>query len=120
MGLVARVVEEAGVSTAVHSWIPEVSVSVGAPRVVGIGYPGSVPFGLPGDAEGQRAVLRSSLEAAAAMAEPGGRFDLEFVWPRDRRVPKPPRPAPIVSAIKRRPWWYLRLLRGDVPGVEGP
>ncbi len=118
MGLVARVIEEAGISTAVHSWIPELSVSVGSPRVIGIGYPGSVPFGVPGDADGQRAVLRASLEAAAEIRSPGARIDLGFEWPAGARVPKPPKPPPIASAIKRRPWLYLKMLRGEIP--EGP
>ncbi len=118
MGLVARVIEEAGISTSVHSWIPELSVSVGSPRVIGIGYPGSLPFGLPGDADGQRAVVRASLEAAAAIRRPGARVDLELEWPVGARVPKPPAPPPIARAIKRRPWLYLNLLRGEIP--EGP
>lgn len=108
--------EAAGISTSVHSWIPELSMSVGAPRVVGIGYPGSVPFGLPRDAEGQRAVLQASLEAAAAMTEPGARIDLAFEWPRNARVPKPPEPPPIAKAIMKRPWLYLRLLKGEIAG----
>ncbi|MEZ5356174.1 MAG: hypothetical protein R2762_26355 [Bryobacteraceae bacterium] len=115
MGLVARVIEQAGISTAVHAWIPELSVSVGSPRVVGIAYPGSTPFGLPGDADGQRAVLRASLEAAVAMNQPGARVDLDFVWPPDERVPKPPHPPPIARAIMKRPWLYVNLLRGEIP-----
>jgi len=115
VGLAARVIEQAGVATAVHSWIPEVSASVGSPRVVGIEYPGSVPFGEPGDADGQRAVLRASLRAAAAMEEPGQRVDLDFAWPAKKRVPKPPKPPAIARAIMKRPWLYLRLLEGRIP-----
>ncbi|MDT8342458.1 MAG: hypothetical protein RQ751_13175, partial [Longimicrobiales bacterium] len=89
MGLVARALETAGVATAVLSPIPELTVSVGAPRVVGIGHPGSVPLGRPHDAEGQRAVLRGALEAAAAMTVPGARTDLPFRWPVDVRPPAP-------------------------------
>ena len=90
MGLVARVIERAGVPTAVLSSIPELTVSVGSPRVIGIGYPGSLPFGQPGDAEGQRVVLRAALEAAVEMSEPGERFDLDFEWPQGARLPRPP------------------------------
>jgi D-proline reductase (dithiol) PrdB len=115
VGLVARVIEGAGVSTAVHSAIPEVTLSVGAPRVVGIAYPGSVPLGLPGDAPGQRAVLRASLEAAAALTVPGSRVDLDFSWPAGARAPKPPEPPPIAKAIMKRPWLFLNLLRGAIP-----
>ena len=114
MGLVARVIEAAGISTAVHSWIPELSESVGSPRVVGVGYPGSVPFGLPGDPKGQRAVLQASLEAAARTGEPGQRVDLPFEWPARTRVPKPPKPPPITRAIMKRPWLYLKLRSGEI------
>lgn len=115
MGLVAREIEVAGIATAVHSWIPELPVSVGAPRVVGVGYPGSVPFGLPGDAEGQRSVLRASLEAAAGITDPGQRADLAVEWPAGRRVPKPPQAPPIARLLKRKPWLYLKLLSGEIP-----
>lgn len=118
MGLVARVIERSGVSTALHSWIPELSVAVGSPRVVGIGYPGSVPFGAPGNADGQRAVLRASLEAAAGMRVPGERVDLAFEWPATARVPKPPEPPPIARAIMKRPWLYWRLRNGDMPDSD--
>ncbi len=115
MGLVARVLEAAGIATAVLSFIPELTASVGTPRVLGIGYPGSVPFGAPGDADGQRAVLRKSLESAVEMDAPGSRVDLPFVWPGEARVPKPPTPPPIARAIMKRPWLYLKLLRGELP-----
>ena len=115
MGLVARVIEEAGVSTAVLSAIPELTTSVGAARVVGIGYPGSVPLGVPGDADGQRTLLLSSLEAAFAVAEPGARIDLPFEWPEGARPPKPPELPPIAKAIMRKPWLLLNLMRGEIP-----
>jgi hypothetical protein len=115
VGLVARVLESAGITTAVHAFIPELAASVGAPRVLGIGYPGSVPFGAPGDADGQRAVLRTSLESAVEMDTPGSRIDLPFAWPGEARVPKPPTPPPIARAIMKRPWLYLKLLRGESP-----
>lgn len=115
MGLVAQVIEESGIPTAVLSWIPEIPVAVGSPRVVGIGYPGSVPFGPPGDASGQRSVLEGALEAAAGIEQPGERVDLDFEWPVGTRVPKPPVPPPIARAVKRRPWLYWKLLNGDIP-----
>jgi len=108
-------IEEAGVATAVLSWIPETTASVGAPRVVGIGYPGSVLFGTPGDSAGQSAVLLATLEAAAEMVEPGQRIDLPFEWPARARVPKPPTPPPIARAIFKRPWLYLKLVNGEIP-----
>ena len=120
MGLAAREIERRGTATAVLSWMPEITQSVGAPRVVGIGYPGSTPIGRPHDDPGQRAVLRSALEAAAAIETPGARVDLDFEWPASERVPKPPQPPPIARLIMKRPWNYLRLLKGELPGRADP
>ena len=115
MGLAARVIEGSGIATAVLSAIPELTASVGAPRTVGIGYPGSLPFGPPGDAENQRAVLRALLEAVMAIQRPGERVDLSFEWPAGARRPRVPKAPPITSAIKKRPWLFLKLLNGDIP-----
>ena len=99
-----------------HSWLPEYPETVGSPRVVGIGYPGSMPFGPPGDSVGQREVLRASLEAAVGASTPGQRVDLAFEWPKDTRIPRPPKPPPITRAIMKRPWLFLNLLKGEIPG----
>ena len=115
MGLVSRVVEAAGVSTAVLSWMPELSTAVGTPRVIGIGRPGSVPFGLPGQADLQREVLRAALRTAARMTTPGERIDLAFEWPADAREPKPPEPPPIARLVARRPWLLRNLMSGEIP-----
>ena len=97
------------------SAIPELTMSVGAPRVVGIGYPGSLPLGQPGDRAGQLQVLQAALEAAVSVTEPGMRVDLPFEWPVDARKPRLPKPPPIASAIKKRPWLFFKLLKGDIP-----
>ena len=115
MGLAARVLEAAGITTIVHSWIPALSACVGAPRVVGIGFPGALPFGDVGDAEGQRAVLRASLESGLALQRGAQRVDLPFEWPASKRVPKPPALPPIARAIVKRPWLYMRLRDGRLP-----
>lgn len=111
----SRVVEAAGISTAVLSWIPELSISVGSPRVVGIGRPGSVPFGMPGESDAQREVLRAALGAAACATAPGERIDLPFEWPAHAREPKPPEAPPIARLIARRPWLLRNLMRGEIP-----
>lgn len=111
----SRIIEAAGVSTAVLSWIPELSTAVGAPRVVGIGRPGSVPFGLPGEADLQREVLRAALQAAERATTPGERIDLPFEWPAHAREPKPPEAPPIARLITRRPWLLRNLMSGEIP-----
>ena len=115
MGLAAREIEAAGLSTLVLSVMPEITASVGVPRLAGIGYPGARPLGAPGDAEGQRAVLRAALAVFERLESPGGRIDLDFPSPPRRQRHHPPEPPPIVKLLKRRPWLLPRLVSGDIP-----
>jgi hypothetical protein len=78
---VQREIEAAGVATITLSNIPELTAATGAPRVAGIEYPFGRTLGMPGDADGQRAVLRAALQALFEIESPGGRVDLPFVWP---------------------------------------
>lgn len=117
MGLVQREIEKAGVPTVTLSPIPELTASVGAPRIAGIEYPLGRCFGRPGDAEGQRSVLRAALEVAVGAGGPGALVTLPFEWPDPppRSSSDPPVPPPIVSLLRRRPWLAPRLLRRDPP-----
>ncbi len=117
MGLVANVVEAAGVPTACLSMIPPLTRNTGAPRVVGVAHPMGTPMGPPGDAETQRAVLRAALEAAAAMTEPRSSAELPFVWPgrRSAAMREPDPPPPIAQLLTRKPWLLPRLAGGRIP-----
>jgi len=118
VGLAAREIENAGMSTVVLSVMPEVTAAAGAPRVVGIGRPPGCPLGDPGDADGQRQVLRATLEALARIDEPGGRLDLDAQGPPRSQRYHPEEPVPIVQLIKRKPWLAARLMSGDIPESE--
>ncbi len=106
--------EARGLSTLVLSVMPEVTASVGVPRLAGIGYPGARPLGAPGDAPGQRAVLRSAL-AVFERLESAGRVDLDFQGPPRRQRHHPRETPPIVQLLRRRPWLLPRLVTGDIP-----
>jgi D-proline reductase (dithiol) PrdB len=108
VGLVARVVEEAGISTVVLSMMPAYQPSVGAPRVAAIAHPFGRPFGNVGDADTQRAVLRAALGMLITAEAPGQVVHLPFQWPEDPRATKwgPDEPSPIVAMMmkaQRRP-----------------
>ncbi len=107
--------EAQGLSTLVLSVMPEVTASVGAPRVAGIGYPPGRPLGVPGDADGQRAVLRAALETLAGIESFGGRVDLDVSPPSRRGGLHPRVPPPIVKLLRRRPWLLARLMSGKIP-----
>ncbi len=107
--------EAQGLSTLVLSVMPEITTSVGAPRVAGIGYPLGRPLGAPGDAEGQRAVLRAALGTFERSEDFGDRVDLDFPTPARRGRLHPKEPPPIVKLLRRRPWLLARFMAGNIP-----
>jgi D-proline reductase (dithiol) PrdB len=115
VGLVQRVLEQAGVATISLSPIPALTAAVGAPRVAAIAHPLSCTVGAVGDAAGQRAVLRATLEALATIETPGTVVDLPFVWsgPRVRGLPR--KPPPIARLMLRKPWLLAKLLAAEIP-----
>lgn len=101
MGLVARVIEEAGVPTVILSMIPAFQRAVGAPRVAAVSHPFGRPYGDVGDRERQRAVLRAALRVLEAARAPGEVVHLPFEWPKDPRTVKwgPAEPSPIIAMM---------------------
>jgi hypothetical protein len=122
VGLVQRVLEASGISTVTLSWIPDLTRAVGVPRLAGIGYPPGRPLGRPHDADGQRAVLRATLELLASASGPDTYVELPFEWPespaRARNVSRDIPPPPIVMLLKRKPWLLPRLYNGRIPHHE--
>jgi hypothetical protein len=114
---VSNVIESAGVATICLSTIPPLTRNTGAPRVVGLSHPMGRTMGQPGDADGQRAVLRAALEAGAAFTEPRSFTELPFEWPerRSQAIREPDPPPPISQLLVRRPWLLPRLISGRVP-----
>ncbi|MCG8353169.1 MAG: hypothetical protein MI924_35835 [Chloroflexales bacterium] len=117
MGLVQRAIEAAGITTITLSSIPDLTVAVSAPRVAAIEYPQGRPFGQPGDAEGQLAVLRATLQALTEMDTPGQIEHLAFEWPELPRRTRthPPQAPPIAAYLRRHPWLFPKLLARDIP-----
>jgi hypothetical protein len=119
VGLAQREIEAAGISTITLSSIPDLTASVGVPRVAGVEHPPGRTLGQPGDAEGQRDVLRATLEALASISNPGGVVHLTFEWPEHPSKVRfdPPEPPPIIQLIRRRPWLFVKLVRRKIPGA---
>lgn len=117
MGPVQREIEAAGITTITLSSIPDLTASVGVPRLAAIEYPLGRPFGQPGDVAGQTAVLRATLQALEGTGTPGGRVDLPFKWPEPPKQARgePHDPPPIVGHLMRHPLQFRRLLKRDVP-----
>ena len=123
MGLVQRVLEASGIPTVALSMIPDLTRAVGVPRLAGISYPMGRPLGRPHDADGQRAVLRATLEVLASASGPDTYVELLFQWPETpaqaRNASKDIPPAPIVELLKKKPWLLANLYSGRIPHGEG-
>jgi hypothetical protein len=119
VGLVQRVLEASGISTVALSMIPELTRATGVPRLAGISYPMSRPLGNPHDANGQRAVLRGTIELLETASGPDSCIDLPFEWPespaRARNASKDLMPPPIVELLQKKPWLLARLYSGRIP-----
>jgi D-proline reductase (dithiol) PrdB len=104
VGLVARVIEAAGVPTVTLNMIWVFQALVGMPRVAAIEHPFGRPYGDVGDRETQRAVLRAALGVADRAGTPGHVEHLPFVWPQDPKETRwhPAEPSPIIAMIKQR------------------
>lgn len=113
----ANTIEDLGLSTICLSLIPPLTRNTGAPRVVGLAHPMGLPLGLPHHVEQQRAVLRSALEAGAAMSRPRSYAELPFEWPerRSQAIREPDPPPPIVQLLTSKPWLLPRLMSGHIP-----
>ena len=118
MGLAQRVLEASGIPTVTLSWIPELTRAVGVPRLAGIGYPSGRCLGRPHDADGQRAVLRATLELLETATGPDTYIELPFEWTESRaqainasKIPLPP----IVTLLLKKPWLLPRLYSGRIP-----
>jgi hypothetical protein len=119
VGLAQRVIEASGIPTVALSMIPNLTRSVGVPRLAGISYPFGRPLGRPHDADGQRAVLRAMLELLARASGPDTCVELPFAWPdspaRARNESKDLPPPPIVELLTRKPWLLANLYSGRIP-----
>lgn len=104
MGLVARVIEEAGIPTVTLNMLWPFQRLVGMPRVAAIEHPFGRPFGDVGDARTQRAVLRAALAVFAQATTPGHVEHLPFVWHEDPAQTKwhPAESSPIIALMKSR------------------
>ncbi len=80
MGLVSRVVEEAGIPTVYVSTGRDLTLQVLPPRSIFLNFPMGNPFGRPHDTDMQREILVHALNHAVAAKEPGELVDLPYEW----------------------------------------
>ena|SRR5689334_5614497 len=99
--------------------MPELTRAVGVPRIAGIGHPVGRPLGQPHDADGQRAVLRATLELLERATGPDHYVELPFEWPETpaqaRNASRDVPPSPIAVLLAKQPWLIPRLYSGRIP-----
>jgi hypothetical protein len=96
--------------------MPELTASTGAPRIAAVERPFGLTVGLPGDANGQLAVLRGILQALAAITQVGGVVNLDLEWNHDMNInTHPPQLPPIVTYLRRHPWAFPRFFNRTPP-----
>ncbi len=83
MGLIARVIESAGIPTVAISLQRQITAQVKPPRAVFLRWPFGHPLGEPGRAAQHRRVLLDALDLLAGAREPGVIVDLPYRWRRE-------------------------------------
>ena len=86
MGLVARVIEEAGIPTVLVSTGRDLTFQVRPPRSVFVNFPMGNPFGRADDRELQKRILLDALHRVETARDGGVLVDLPYEWGEDFAV----------------------------------
>jgi D-proline reductase (dithiol) PrdB len=85
VGLIARVVEKAGIPTLCMTSALDITASVKAPRAVFVNFPLGHQTGKPNQPEIQRRIVLDAMAAFETITKPGEIVRLPYVWdPNDR------------------------------------
>jgi D-proline reductase (dithiol) PrdB len=82
VGLIARVLEEAGIATVCIIMRREVAQNVKPPRSLFVKFPFGAPLGPAGDVDTQRGVIAEALAMLTDATEPGTIVDSPRAWKR--------------------------------------
>ncbi len=86
VGLIARVVEAAGIPTLCMTSALDITRAVNPPRAVFVNFPLGHQTGKPRQPDNQRAIVRDAMRAFEMITRPGTIIELPYVWdPHDRR-----------------------------------
>jgi D-proline reductase (dithiol) PrdB len=90
VGLIARVIEAAGIPTVCVIGLRDIAEQVRPPRTVHLRWPFGHPLGEPGNRAQQLSVIHYALEALTSISEPGTILDPGWRWRRERYVESEP------------------------------
>lgn len=126
VSLVARYLEEHGIPTVVFTVARDITESAFTPRAVFTNYPLGCPCGRPGDADEQRAVLRTGLRLLEEATAPGTLVQTPYVWSEDttwmRRIFSAEQPflSPEAEAQRQAELDWARQQRAAEQAGAGP
>jgi len=83
VGLIARVLEAAGVPTLIMTSAWDITRALGPPRAAFLHAPLGHQTGPPGDPQAQRGIVQAALEAGISLETPGEIVDLGIAWTHD-------------------------------------
>ena len=81
MGLIARALEEQGITTVCVVMNRDITENVKPPRALFVRFPYGAPLGPAGDAVTQMAVIRAALDVLATATQPGSIIASDIEWP---------------------------------------
>ena len=85
VGLIARVVEAAGIPTLCMTSALDITQAVNPPRAVFLNFPLGHQAGKPNQPDLQRQIVRDAMRAFETIERPGTIVELPYVWdPNDR------------------------------------
>ena len=82
MGLIQRLVEEAGIPTISMGNAPDQMAHIKPPRAMLVKFARGSMLGEPGNVKRQRRIILDALEALQTMTEPGTIQELPYKWKR--------------------------------------
>jgi hypothetical protein len=113
--VLARIFEDAGMSTVLVTNMPFWSERVGAPRSLGVEFPFGHIIGPAGDSAMQTRVILRALDVLAKAEGPGTIAHFQEPWPEPlelaRRRSEPEPPPPIASQMGRYIGKFLMGMR---------
>jgi hypothetical protein len=87
VGLLARLIEAAGLTTVSLALVKEVAQAARAPRMLYLHWPFGHALGEPGNTDQQRTVLHDMLSMARRAPAPGLIVELPYRWRRETYPP---------------------------------
>ncbi|MGC8780159.1 MAG: hypothetical protein ACP5UQ_04755 [Anaerolineae bacterium] len=81
MGLIARAIEEQGISTVCVIMSREIAENVKPPRTLHVRFPYGAPLGPANRGDFQLAVVRQALDVLVNATEPGTIVEATLEWP---------------------------------------